>query len=43
MQGVIPTDGAFLLPTGTIGKGVYKLVLSTSSGISYTRSILVNE
>jgi hypothetical protein len=43
MQGVIPTDGAFLLPTGTIGKGVYKIVLSTSSGISYTRSILVNE
>jgi hypothetical protein len=43
MQGVIPTDGAFLLPTGTIGKGVYKIVLATSSGTTYTRSILVNE
>lgn len=43
LQGVIPTDGAFLLPTSTIGKGVYKLILATSSGTSYTRSILVNE
>ena len=42
-QGVIPTDGAFLLPTSTIGKGVYKLILATSSGTSYTRSILVYE
>jgi len=43
LQGVIPADGAFLLPTSNVGKGVYKLVLSTSSGTSYTRSILVNE
>lgn len=43
LQGVIPADGAFLLPTSNIGKGVYKLVLATSSGASYTRSILVNE
>jgi hypothetical protein len=43
MQGVIPADGAFLLPTSNVGKGIYKLVLSTSSGTSYTRSILVNE
>ncbi|MFD3394816.1 sialate O-acetylesterase [Aquirufa sp. OSTEICH-129V] len=43
LQGVIPTDGAFLLPSGAVGKGLYKLVLATSSGTSYTRSILVNE
>ena len=43
LQGVIPTDGAFLLPSGAVGKGLYKLVLTTSSGTSYTRSILVNE
>jgi hypothetical protein len=43
LQGVIPTDGAFLLPSGAVGKGVYKLVLATSSGTNYTRSILVNE
>lgn len=43
LQGVIPTDGAFLLPSGALGKGLYKLVLATSSGTSYTRSILVNE
>lgn len=43
LQGVIPTDGAFLLPTSTIGKGVYKLILATSSGTSFIRSILVNE
>jgi hypothetical protein len=42
-EGIIPTDGAFMLPTGTIGKGTYKFVLSTSSGVSYTRSLVVNE
>jgi hypothetical protein len=34
LQGVIPADGAFLLPSGAVGMGVYKLVLSTSSGKS---------
>ncbi len=43
LQGVIPADGAFLLPSGSVGKGVYKLVLATSSGTSYTRSILFSE
>lgn len=43
LQGVIPTDGAFLLPSGAVGKGLYQLVLATSSGTNYTRSILVNE
>lgn len=43
LQGLIPADGSFLLPSGSVGKGVYKIVLSTKSGTSYTRSILFNE
>jgi hypothetical protein len=43
LKGVIPADGAFLLPSGAVGMGVYKLVLSTSSGKSYTRSIVFSE